>query len=290
MRRLIINADDFGLTPGVNRAIIEAISHGVVTSTTLMANAQSFAEAASAAKNLNVGCHVMLVDGAPVSHPGRVSTLLKKKKSEFRDSFADFARSVAGHRIDPEHVALETEAQIRKLQDAGLRVTHIDSHKHVHMFPSVLKPMLEAARGCGVMAVRNPFAPVRPLAFAHLVRRPRLWKRYSQVRVLRGMESGFRRTVADMGFATPDGTFGIVSTGALDLKLFEAIVGGIPEGTWEFVCHPGYNDADLQTVRTRLRASRAEELKVLTSPAARAAIQRHGIQLISYRDLSALSS
>ena len=84
---------------------------------------------------------------------------------------------------------------------------------------------------------------------------------------------------------TPDGTLGIEVTGTLDETLFTAIARNIPEGTWEFVCHPGYNDADLQAARTRLRESRQTELRVLTLPAAREMLAREDIELISYRDL-----
>jgi predicted glycoside hydrolase/deacetylase ChbG (UPF0249 family) len=85
---------------------------------------------------------------------------------------------------------------------------------------------------------------------------------------------------------TPDGTVGIVATGAMDVRLFESIVDSLPESTWELVCHPGYNDADLGTIRTRLRESRAEELRILTSPEAREILARSGVQLISYRELA----
>ena len=85
--------------------------------------------------------------------------------------------------------------------------------------------------------------------------------------------------------ATPDGTLGIVVTGALDEKLFRAIADSIPEGTWEFVCHPGYNDDDLKSARTRLRESRETELRVLTMPEARELLLHQGIELISYREL-----
>jgi predicted glycoside hydrolase/deacetylase ChbG (UPF0249 family) len=91
------------------------------------------------------------------------------------------------------------------------------------------------------------------------------------------------------GFATPDGTLGIVVTGALDETLFYAIARSIPEGTWEFVCHPGYNDADLQAGKTRLRQSRETELRVLTLPAAREVLAQQGIELISYRELGSRS-
>jgi predicted glycoside hydrolase/deacetylase ChbG (UPF0249 family) len=86
---------------------------------------------------------------------------------------------------------------------------------------------------------------------------------------------------------TPDGTIGIVATGVLDEKLFRGIAAIIPEGTWEFVCHPGYNDDDLKSTKTRLRESREIELRVLTMPEARQLLLNHGIDLISYRDLMA---
>ena len=88
------------------------------------------------------------------------------------------------------------------------------------------------------------------------------------------------------GFTTPDGTLGIVVTGTLDETLFYAIARSIPEGTWEFVCHPGYNDEDLQAGKTRLRESRETELRVLTLPAAREVLAQQGIELISYHDLA----
>lgn len=290
MRRLIINADDFGLTAGVNRAIAQAHQHGVVSSATLMAGGGAFAEAAQWTKKLpqlSVGCHVVLVDGAPLLPAERVSTLLAGSEDgpQFRSGLGEFASAALRRRIDPGQVEAEATAQMRKLQSAGISLSHFDTHKHAHMFPAILRPLLRAARACGVRAVRNPFAPVKPLAFAHLLRRPRLWKRYSQVMGLRRLLDQFRRAVQEQQILTTDGTFGIVTTGTLDQRLFEAIIGCIPEGTWEFVCHPGYNDAELSGVRTRLRESRAQELQVLTSPEARAILQRHGVELISWKQL-----
>ena len=289
MRRLILNADDFGLTSGVNRAIVEAHRRGLVTSTTLMANAAAFDDAVRLAREtptLDVGCHVVLVDGMPLLDSAQIPSLVARGHGgALRASIKALAAAALGGRIDPADVEREATAQIRRLQQAGLRVTHLDTHKHAHMFRQVCRPLLRAAQACGVRAIRNPFAPIKPLAFSHLLRRPHLWTRYSEVKVLRGLGSGFRRAVHEAGFCTTDGSFGVVSTGALDLPLFEAIAGNIPEGTWEFVCHPGYNDDDLRRVRTRLRASREREFEVLTSPEARAALARHGIELASYATL-----
>jgi len=285
VRRLIVNADDFGYTSGVNRAILEAHSRGVVTSSTLMANGAAFAEAAQLAQTapkLSIGCHVVLTDGEPVLGAEQLPSLTTA--AHFRDGMVAFAARAMAGRMDADEIAAEAAAQIRKIQSAGIAVSHIDTHKHTHLFPKILRPLLRAAKACGVRAVRNPFGPRLPLRSSHLLARPGLWARYVEVRILGGFAGNFREAVDREGFTTPDGTLGIVVTGALDATLFYAIARSIPEGTWEFVCHPGYNDADLQSGKTRLRASRETELRVLTLPAAREVLAQQGIELISYRE------
>jgi chitin disaccharide deacetylase len=290
LRRLIINADDFGFTPGVNRAVVEAHTHGVVTSTTLMANGRAFAEAvqlAGATTKLSVGCHVVLIDGQPVLSAEQLPSLATwTPEPQFRDGLVQFAaRAIAG-RIHSDEVEAECGAQIRKLQSAGIVVSHVDTHKHTHLFPKILRPVLRAAAACGVRAVRNPFGPRLPVRSSELFVRPNLWKRSLGVAVLGKFAGEFRKAVAKEGFLTPDGTLGMVVTGALDESLFSAIAGSIPEGTWEFVCHPGYRDAELSRAKTRLRESRETELRVLTLPAARELLSQARIQLISYHDLA----
>ncbi len=287
MRRLIVNADDFGFTSGVNRGIVEGHSHGVITSSTLMATGPVFAQAAQLAKtlpNLSVGCHVVLTDGQPVLDPAQLPSLTAG--AHFRDGMKTFAARAIGGRMAAGEITAETAAQIRKLQSAGIAVSHIDTHKHTHLFPKILRPLLRAAADCGVRAVRNPFGPRLPLRSSNLLARPGLWVRYMQVRFLARFAEKFREAVDRDGFITPDGTLGIVVTGALDETLFHAIARSIPEGTWEFVCHPGYNDADLQAGKTRLRGSREIELRVLTLPTAREVLAQEGIELISYQELS----
>ncbi|HUD65678.1 MAG TPA: ChbG/HpnK family deacetylase [Candidatus Sulfotelmatobacter sp.] len=289
MRRLIVNADDFGFTSGVNRAIFEAHTGGIVTSSTLMANGPAFREAAKLAKNtprLSVGCHVVLIDGEPVLEAEQLRSLTTRTPAaRFRDGLETFAARAITGRIDADEIKAEATAQIRKIQSVGIAVSHFDSHKHTHLFPKILRPLLRAAADCGVRALRNPFGPRLPLRSSHLLARPNLWTRYAEVRVLRRFAGAFRDAVDRNGFATPDGTLGIEVTGTLDETLFHAIARSIPDGTWEFVCHPGYNDADLQRAKTRLRESREIELDVLTLPSARELLSRAGIELISYHDL-----
>jgi predicted glycoside hydrolase/deacetylase ChbG (UPF0249 family) len=286
VRRLIINADDFGFTSGVNRAIVEAHTGGVVTSSTLMAAGAVFSEAVELAKSqpsLSVGCHVVLIDGTPVLAASKIPTLTQSGR--FRDGLKSFAARALTGRMNADEIASEAAEQIRKLQKAGIVVSHFDTHKHTHIFPQILGPLLRAARACGVLAVRNPFGPRFPLRSSALLTRPNLWTRYAEVQVLRRFARKFREAVDLEGFVTPDGTLGIEVTGTLDETLFHAIATSIPDGTWEFVCHPGYNDAELKAANTRLRGSRETELQVLTLRSARQLLADEGVELISYHNL-----
>jgi chitin disaccharide deacetylase len=291
VRRLIINADDFGFTAGVNRAIVEAHARGVVTSATLMATGAAFMGAVQSAKTaprLSIGCHVLLIDGAPVLDSEQISTLTQPNGSgRLRDGLSAFVVRALSGRMNPDEIEAEAIAQIRKLQNTGIQVSHFDTHKHIHLFPKVLRPLLRAAAACNVRAVRNPFGPRLPLRSHQLFARPNLLTRYAQLHTLNRFAAKFRDAVDRDGFHTPDGTLGIEVTGTLDENLFRAIARSVPEGAWEFVCHPGYNDADLQSASTRLRESREIELQVLTLPAARAVLTEEGVELISYRDLQA---
>ena len=294
MRQLIVNADDFGLTVGVNRAIVETHNGGIVTSATLMANGAAFHDAvdrARATPTLSVGCHVALVDGAPVSDPDAVDTLLAIRSAEpgkFHSRLSAVAvRAVSGG-FDPDQLVEEITAQIRKVQSAGLPLTHLDTHKHTHVFPEILGALVRAARICGVPAIRNPFVivPIAAVTAAQLAGKPRLWKRYGQVRMLRSFAGQSREKVRRAGLATPDGLIGVVETGALDASLLRQALTNLPEGTWEMVCHPGYDDADLRAVRTRLFESRDQERQLLMSDELRTFLDEQKIRLISYREFT----
>jgi hopanoid biosynthesis associated protein HpnK len=282
VRRLIVNADDFGLTSGVNRGILEAHTSGVVTSATLMACGAQFAKAvalAAQAPKLSVGCHVVLVDGSPVLDSPRVSSLIANSGPHFRESIISFALLATTGRLDQDQIEAEVTAQIKKLQTSGVRVSHLDSHKHTHMFPVALKGILRAARACGVRAIRNPFEPI---VFATSGN----WKRRFQLGILNKYQATFRDELAAARMVTPNGCIGIIATGGLNMTTFQDLIRNLPEGTWEFVSHPGYNDSDLQEVKTRLRDSREMELAILTSEAVKVLLRKEGVELISYDDLA----
>jgi chitin disaccharide deacetylase len=284
VRRLIVNADDFALTSGVNRGILEAHRRGIVTSATLMACGSEFQEAVALAKQaptLSVGCHVLLVDATPMLDLPKVSSLVFENSGvfQFRESLARFAMLAVTGRLDEQQIEAEVTAQIRKLQETGIQLSHLDSHKHTHMFPAVFRPMLRAAKNCGIRAVRNPFEPLLFTGISHL-------KRRFQLGILRSFRASFRQALTEAGMSTPDGCIGIVATGGLSLETFQALMENLPQGTWEFVSHPGYNDAALSSIKTRLRAAREVELELLTSVQVKELLARESIELISYRDFA----
>jgi predicted glycoside hydrolase/deacetylase ChbG (UPF0249 family) len=322
VRKLIVNADDFGLTAGVNRGIVESNSGGVVSSTTLMANGPAFEDAVVAARsapNLSVGCHVVLVDGTPVSPPDTVETLLAVRSAEpgnFYSSLSAFAARAMLGGFDRDQLVAEITAQIRKIQATGLQVTHLDTHKHAHIFPEILAALLRAARICGVRAIRNPIVPLKAMPARQFKNKPELWKRYGQVRVLHTFSGQFHQRTKRAGLLTPDGVIGVIETGSRDgssdiskvsskdnssnsssngssgspgnssgfSSLLRQTLSNLPEGTWEFVCHPGYNDADLHAAHTRLLDSRDEERRLLTSVELRDFLDHEKIQVIGYRE------
>lgn len=285
--RLIINADDFGLTPGVNRAIAELHDAGAVTSATLMANGAAFDDAVSLAvrrPRLSVGCHIVLVDGAPVSDPASIPTLLGPDRRTFRTSLGNFALDVLRGSVRQEEIEREALAQIQKLQRAGLTLTHADTHKHTHLLSRVARPVIRALEQSGIGAIRNAFEP-RWAATLSGSRRRSLF--------VRAFEPGRRRfeaspPIASNRILTTRGTIGISATGHINSTTLAAMLRAIPDGTWELVCHPGYNDRDLDAITTRLRTHRETELHALLAAFAKSSsnpMHPLGLELINYAEL-----
>jgi predicted glycoside hydrolase/deacetylase ChbG (UPF0249 family) len=279
VRRLIVNADDFGLTRGVNRAIIELHRASLLTSATLMANAPAASDAVRIAletPSLGVGCHVVLIDGAPILPADRLSSLASQRTGRFHSTLGSFLRSLLTGRIRPADIELEASAQISNLQSRGMRLTHVDTHKHTHMFPAILRPLLRAAKTNGIRTVRNPFEPAwsrRATPVAPVIRR-------AEVALLNLLQPAFHRIVAQHGFTTTDGALGVLATGTLNEITLRSLLPRIPDGTWELVTHPGYNDDDLAGTNTRLTGSRHTEFQSL-----RALKEVSGLELVNFSSL-----
>lgn len=288
MRYLIVNADDFGLTRGVNRAICEAHNAGVVRSTTLMANGGSFSDAVEAAKQisgrrLSVGCHVVLLDGMPVLPSSHVISLLAEGRDCFRQGWPGFAIAALCGRIKEDEIEIEARAQIERIQSVGFIVSHVDTHKHAHWFPSVFRPLMRAAKACGVRAIRNPF-PCYQLPLSSAIRTRAAGRRSLKMRLLRVFRQEFLDQVGRNGLVTTDGGFGIFENPLNDMISVQSMLARMRDGIWELVCHPGYNDEDLACIRTRLTTSREMERQLLISPELQEALHAHDVRLISFAD------
>jgi chitin disaccharide deacetylase len=284
--RLIINADDFGLTRGVNRAIAELHQGNALTSATLMATGAAFDDAvvvAHANPGLGVGCHVTLTDGVPASQPQDIPTLLGADGKTFRPSLVDFLQALLRGKISEDEIEREALAQVEKLQRAGIRVTHLDTHKHTHLFPTVTRPLLRVAERYSIGAIRNPFEQRWSLALGHGNR-----LRHLQVKLLSNLKTRFERhpQIRNEHVLTTDGTIGISATGHLDASTLHQLLHALPkEGIFELCCHPGYNDDDLDLVTTRLRIHRDVERNALLREIPAIASHRNAPVLLHYGNL-----
>ena len=243
MKRLIINADDFGFTRDVNAGIVHAHREGVLTSTTLMANGDAFEDAVRLAFEtpaLDIGCHLVLVQG---------TSLLTGRP--FPEKLRHVLTALARGQLD---VYAEFRAQIEKIRDTGLQITHLDSHKHTHIVPAVFRAVVRLAQEFEIPYVRLPLDVGR------------FYQRWAQ----------------DRGVHMTDHFLGFRLTGSLTEDSFVAAVRSLPEGTTEFMCHPGFLGPELQEASTRLKESRVRELEALTSPRIREVMAAAGVRLATF--------
>lgn len=255
MKRLIINADDFGFTREVNAGIVHAHREGVLTSTTLMANGAAFDDAVRLSRetpSLDVGCHLVLVQGR---------SMLTNRP--LPDTPRHLLTALARRQMD---VYAELRAQIETIVSAGVRPTHLDSHKHTHIVPGIFRQVVRLAHEFSIPYVRLPLDRSVPLARLPCA--------------LAGPY--FRRLARSYRVRMTDHFLGFRLTGSLNEHTFAAGIKSLSPGTTEFMCHPGYLGPELARAQTRLKESRVRELEALTSPRIRELISAQGIQLTRF--------
>ncbi|MDP9054250.1 MAG: ChbG/HpnK family deacetylase [Acidobacteriota bacterium] len=246
----------------MNQGIVEAHRRGIVTATTLMANGAAFDNAVALARDnrtLDVGCHLVLVQGRSVSDPSR----------PLPETLTELTKLVVRGRMP---IYEELLAQVRKIVRAGIRPTHLDTHKHTHLLPPVLEAVARLAREFRISWVRRPFdfgidggarITKSAVALGMRVTRPHFTRALRQLK-------------------TTDHFAGFQITGSMEEANLIATLERLPEGLTELMCHPGRLGPELRAAKTRLRESRERELAALVSPEVRRVIAQRRIELVKY--------
>jgi hopanoid biosynthesis associated protein HpnK len=290
MIRLIINADDFGLSEGINRAIGEAHRRGILTSATLMANGYAFASALEIAgqnPRLGVGIHLNLVQGKSVSGSLRIPSLVDGSGT-FKRGVSDLVQADLLGRISRDEIEREIRAQIEKVLRQGLVPTHLDGHKHFHLWPSFFATTLRVAREYKISAIRLASCPVLkswPPFGLKRDRRFQMLKQYALGLSLSLMSRVNRFPVFPSDMKRPDYLWGVSQTGFLDERSLPQILDRLSPGVNELMCHPGYVDQTLREFSTRLLLQREIEMEMLISPIMREMIKSRQIEMIHYGNI-----
>jgi chitin disaccharide deacetylase len=265
----VVNADDFGFTPDVNQGIVESHRRGILTATTLMANGAAFDDAVYLARetsSLDIGCHLVLIGGQslltgrayPLTVPRLVAALARREIRAYE----------------------ELKAQVWHILSAGIKPTHLDTHKHTHLAPPVLDAVARIAEEFGIHWVRRPFDfPMNALRRNIPAMK---WVTSSALGLLRRR---FHRVLVSHGCRTTDHFAGLQITGRFHTAQLVDLLAMLPEGSTELMCHPGRCGAALRGERTRLKESRERELEALIAPEVRAAAERNDVELVGYAGL-----
>ena len=282
IRRLVINADDLGLTLRVNDGIFDAHDHGILTSASLFAGAPATSDAIRRARSrpsLGVGVHLALVDGTPTLPHHRIPTLVEGD-GRFRRSWKPFIVACLRGRVSLAEVERELTAQIERLWSAGVKLTHLDAHKHVHAYPPIFAVIVRLAGRFGVPVVRVPYERwTHTRGAAETFGTQRL-----QTLLNAAMMPWARRDyriAAAHDVRTPN-FVGRIHTGVLSAAALAGLLRELQPGVTELMVHPGYADDELERTGTRLLASRQSELDLLCSLEARALLVGERVDLVRH--------
>jgi len=287
-KQLIINADGFGFTLGVNQGIIKTVEEGVVRSTSALANMPAIEEIKNFQERfpwVSIGIHFNLSVGRPVSSPEEIKTLVNKKGEFLKE---DFVPKLLTGRISFSDMVKELNSQMRRLVELGVQPTHFDGHQNKHLYPPFFLAALRVAKDWDVRFMRshNRYLFIKggsriAKLFRYYLSHPQRAVTYSVARAstcyahTRGIKTAYR--LITPGYAD--------HSKKSSLETWLGIVETLPEGVNEIYCHPGYPD-DLLAQYAYYVKEREIEVEVLTSLELKKAIEQNGIKLISFKDLT----
>ena len=280
-KQLIINADDFGIHPAVNEAVRKAATEGILTSTSLMAGGDAFDEAVEMARSmpsLGIGIHLTLVGGIkPVLPPSEVPSLTWDNGVFCHDYGKLIVRDLEG-KISLSEVYAEWDAQIQKIMNTGLPVTHMDGHQHMHMWPHFYPIARDLAKKYHISCMRVPDEDVLfGMKDGHIIR----WAAKNGLSLLSRMH---RSDLKKNHVRTNDHFFGMLYGGHLSPERFAKFILQTRPGITEIMCHPS---ADTRAMEDTFHWGYhgEDELAGLLADINRELIEKKQIRLISYRDV-----
>jgi chitin disaccharide deacetylase len=279
VRRLVVTADDFGLSPEVNEAVEMGHRQGILTSASLMVGAPAAKDAVERARRLpqlHVGLHLAVVDAHPSLSLREVSGLLGPEGRLPTNLPAAGMRFFFLPAVRRE-LAREVRAQFEAFHATGLALDHVNAHHHMHLHPTVAELIVRVGRDFGLKAVRVPAEPAEILARAGDPPRNRMGHRLVGWRA-----AALRARLRRAGLTCNDQLFGLAWTGSVTEERILRLIPHLPEGVSELFCHP----ASAIPVDTPSGFQPTEELRALTSPAVRRRIAEHGIRLVHFGDLA----
>ena len=281
-RKLIVNADDYGFAEGINHAIIDGYRKGIITSCSLMPSAPYFDDAVSRIKeqpDLAVGVHLALTNGKPVLPVGQIPFLVSRH-GDFYNSPATLLQRLVLFPAAIQQAKAELSHQIAKIFDSGIIPSHLDTHKHIHLYFPLFKIIIQLALEFKINAIRVPYDSV------NIHYRPAR-KRFSRLfmKSLFVVQRKMKKQLQMHSIRYNEYFFGLAFTGFLSEEVMIKVIERLPAGVTELMCHPGYCNEELKKMHTRLKESRQIELEALISPRVQNCIKENKVILVNYTQI-----
>jgi hopanoid biosynthesis associated protein HpnK len=287
MKYLIINADDFGLSENINAGIARAAREGIVKSASLLVNAKSTLHAVELARHLpqlDLGIHVCIVQGKPLSNPKDIPSLIGSN-GYFLKHHLDFLIKLWLNKISLPEVESECRLQIQKALGYNLRFTHIDTHQHLHIHPKILKIITRLASAFKIPYVRYTIEP--PYSITHRLAKSGGFKNIPKFILSRAYSRRIHSAFSSHNILRTDSVRGMYTSGALDQRILKRMISRATQGTTEIICHPALKNEDFSSEFPGgfKNFNWENEFKTLINPELKYFAARENVQFISFKDI-----
>lgn len=277
MKKLIVNADDFGRHHAINQAVKQGAKLGILTSASLMPGEKAFEEAVEIARelpDLEIGVHLTLVDGVPVSDPAKIPSLVNKQGC-FYANHKEFIKRFFMGRVNLQDVALELRAQIEKVAGKKLHLSHVDAHQHLHVLPGILPIVIDLAKQAGIKGIRIPKVDVN---VATKKSQGGLGEAVGRMG-LRILAAVAEHRAKKGGLVMPNHFAGLVAGTAVDEEYLLKLLAVLPNGITEIMLHPGLDNGVLKKVCGWEHDFEAE-YRAIVSPRVVKAMGELGVEIV----------